>query len=184
MESIPAVFVVGSTVNKINVSVQNGQSPWMGSPPRSPTNNMLIRLPPSHVGYWKSSESRNSGVEVGSGVFWPRTNSVSSGLTASPAQFSAGIPGKEVRRQQIVKDRTKIKRPTALTRARPQNRIWRTGNRPKLILGMLCSLERSGRTPHDSGLTYTIFDLNVAQSISWLVIKCHCESICSRADSG
>src|SRR5215212_983493 len=143
MESIPAVFVVGSTVSTINVSVQKGQSPLMGSPPRRPTNRMLIRLPPSQVGYWMSSDARNSGSEVGSGVFRSsRTTGVSSGLTTSPAQLAGGMPCKAVSRQQIVKDRTKMKSPTALTRARLQKRTGRIGNRSKFSLGMMGSLER------------------------------------------
>ena len=142
MESIPAVFVVGSTVKRINVSVQNGQSPLTGSPPRRPTNRILIRLLPSQVGYWISSEARNSGVGFGSGVLGsPLMAGVSSGLAASPAQLAGEIPGKEVSRQQTVKDCTKLKSPTALTSARLQKAIWRTGNCWRFSLGTQYSLE-------------------------------------------
>src|SRR5215211_1114515 len=62
IESIPAVSVTGSMVNKINVSVQNGQSPFMGSPPRNPTKRILIRLAPSQLGYSISSDKTGSGM--------------------------------------------------------------------------------------------------------------------------
>src|SRR6059036_123839 len=101
MESIPAVFVIGSTVNKIKVSVQKGQSPSMGSPPRSPTKRILIRLPPSQVGYCTSGAG-SSGVEVGFGVFCSLMTGVASGLTTSPAQLVGGMPGSDVNRQQVV----------------------------------------------------------------------------------
>src|SRR5687767_9779865 len=128
MESIPAVFVVGSTVNKMRVSVQKGQSPSMGSPPRNPTNRMLTRLPPSQVGYSMSSDETSSGVDVASGVFCslPMTG-VSSGFTTGPAQLADGTPGSDVNRQQTVKARIDWKSPSALTSATIQKRIQRTG---------------------------------------------------------
>src|SRR5438093_6980778 len=137
MESIPAVFVVGSTVNRIKVSVQKGQSPSVGSPPRSPTNRMLMRLPPSQVGYSTSSNVSGSGVNVGAGVFWLlRMTSVSSGLTASPAQLAGAIPGNDVSRQQVVNARTKTKRPTAVASTILQKTILPTKNPWKLTLGI------------------------------------------------
>src|SRR5215211_9230601 len=107
MESIPAVFVTGSTVSRINVSVQNGQSPSIGSPPRSPTNRMLMRLPPSQVGYSISSDKKNSGVEVASGVLCllPMIG-VAHGLAETTSQLEEESPGSDVNCQQIVAPRT------------------------------------------------------------------------------
>src|SRR5215211_5457211 len=128
MESIPAVFVTGSTVSRINVSVQNGQSPSIGSPPRRPTNRMLMRLPPSQVGYSISSDAKNSGVEVASGVLCLRPmTGVSSGFAEAPSQLDVGIPGRDVSRQQMVNPRTKWYSPNAVTSATPQKRTQRTG---------------------------------------------------------
>src|SRR5215216_1155232 len=129
MESIPAVFVMGSTVTKIKVSVQKGQPPSVGSSARSPTNRILIRLLPSQVGYCSSSEPGGSGVKVEGAVFRSGImTKLSTGFTGSPTQSAGGIPGNEVRRQQIVKARTKKKRPAALTNATPQNTIRRVEN--------------------------------------------------------
>src|SRR5688572_7875247 len=137
MESIPAVFVVGLTVTKIKVSVQKGQPSSVGSSARRPTNRILMRLPPSQVGYCSSSERGGSGVNVEGAVFRSGTMTrLSSGLTRSPTQSAGGIPGNEVRRQQIVKARTKRKRPAPTTNATPQNTIRRVENDWKLNLGI------------------------------------------------
>src|SRR5918995_6487734 len=97
MESIPAVFVVGSMVNKINVSVQNGQPPSVDSPPRKPTNRMLTRLPPSQPGYLTSWATGISAVAEG---LFPSSmgtiTGVASGLTNEDEQLAGGIPGSEV----------------------------------------------------------------------------------------
>src|SRR5512134_2728062 len=123
MESIPAVFVTGSTVNTINVSVQKGQSASVGSPPRSPTNKMLMRLLPFQVGYSRSA-ARGSGVNVALGVFVPLpTSGVSSGMAVSPAQLAGGMPGSEVIRQQMVSSRTKTESPMAAARVMLQKII-------------------------------------------------------------
>src|SRR5512133_32154 len=97
IESIPAVWVVGSTLNRIRVSVQKGQSPLIGSPPRKPTNRMLMRLAPSQVGYSLSSETCGSDVMVAAGVFGSLTlNGVAKGLTDPPVHRAGGIPASEV----------------------------------------------------------------------------------------
>src|SRR5688572_13162471 len=133
MESIPAVFLSGSTVNRINVSVQKGQSPSSGSPPRSPTNRMLMRLAPSQVGYALSSGAVSSGVELGTAVPGARTKP--SGELIDPfVQFAGGIPGKDVSRQQAVKSPTNVKRPAAIISPNPQKTRLRIGKRPKFTL--------------------------------------------------
>src|SRR5687768_6474923 len=120
MESIPAVFVIGSTVNRIKVSVQKGQPPSVGSSAHSPTNRILTRLPPSQVGYCTSADSGGSGTDVEGAVFLSSTmTTVSSGLTGSPTQSAGGIPGNAVRRQQMVKARMKKKRPTPTATTTP-----------------------------------------------------------------
>src|SRR5262245_61790221 len=110
MESIPAVFVSGSTVSRINVSVQKGQSPLSGSPPRSPTNRMLMRLPPSHFGY-STLGMGGSGVAVSivkTAVSSAVTKIGPSGeVICALAQLADGIPGKDVSRQHAVKSRVK-----------------------------------------------------------------------------
>src|SRR6185503_3342696 len=116
MESIPAVFLSGSTVNRIKVSVQKGQSASSGSPPRNPTNRILIRLAPSQVGYAISSGINASGVGVA--VSSEVTTTGPSGEVTGPfVQFAGAVPGRAVSRQQTVKSRTNVKRPTAITRA-------------------------------------------------------------------
>jgi hypothetical protein len=112
------------------------------------------------VGYWISSDANSSGVEVDLGVLvFPATTGVSSGLTVSPAQLAAGIPGSDVSRQQMVNVRTKTKDPVAMTSARPQKTILRIGKRWKLILGILVVFRKSGKSAyHSSGLMYTIVD--------------------------
>src|SRR5687767_6395890 len=147
MESIPAVFLSGSTVIRINVSVQKGQSPSRGSPPRSPTNRMLIRLAPSQVGYALSSGTGSSGVELGTAVPGARTKP--SGEVIGPfVQFAGTVPGREVSRQQAVKSRTNVKRPAAITRANPQKIRLRIGKRPKLISGMKMFSHEPGEFTH------------------------------------
>src|SRR5687767_193318 len=134
MESMPAVFLSGSTVNRIKVSVQKGQSPSSGSPPRNPTNRILMRLAPSQVGYAISSGTAASGVEVGTAVPGARTKP--SGTVIGPfVQFAGALPGRDVSRQQAVKSRTNVKRPAAITRVNPQKTRLRIGKRPKFISG-------------------------------------------------
>src|SRR5688572_16691938 len=136
MDSIPAVFLSGSTVNRIKVSVQNGQSPSSGSPPRNPTNRILMRLAPSQVGYSISSGIAASGVIVGTAVPGARTKSW--GEVLGPfVQFVGAVPGRDVSRQQAVKSRTNVKRPAAITRAKPQKKRPRIGKRPKFMSGII-----------------------------------------------
>src|SRR5512139_1342197 len=113
MDIIPAVFEMGSTVSRIRVSVHRGQPGSVDSPPRNPTNRILIRLPPSQVGY-SSSGITGSGVDVGVAVAIPSTmTGVSNASTRWLVQLSGGSPGSEVIRQQAVKPRAKLKRPKA-----------------------------------------------------------------------
>src|SRR5262249_54215341 len=106
IESIPAVFELGSTVRRINVSVQKGQSSSLGSPPRNPTNRILIRLAPSQVGYSTSSDKSGSRVAVGVGLICLSTKTGEpSGLDVPLPQLAGGIPDKDVTRQQRVKAR-------------------------------------------------------------------------------
>src|SRR6266536_5489294 len=141
IESIPAVFVFGSTVSKINVSVQNGQSASVGSPPRSPTNKILMRLAPSQIGYSISSGTRDSGVEVESGLFCLLTKTgAPSGLPAPLPQLAGAIPGSDVRRQQRVKARTSMKSPAPILNAIAQKAICRIKNWRVSLLGILRSL--------------------------------------------
>src|SRR5688572_870140 len=144
MESIPAVFVIGSTVTKIKVSVQKGQPPSVGSSARSPTNRILIRLPPSQVGYSTSSGTGSSGAVVGLGLFCPLSiTGVSSGWTVSPAQLAEGTPGSDVSRQQTVNARAKKKSPTPMTNAVPQKPIRRIDNCGKRTLGILVLIKKT-----------------------------------------
>src|SRR5690349_11676046 len=137
MESIPAVLVDGSTVRRINVSVQKGQSPLIGSPPRKPTNKMLRRLFPSQVGY-STSAGCGSGVKVGSAVLGsPPMTGVSSGWISCPLHCEGGRPGKAVSRQQVVRSRDSRKRPIAARSATHQNRIGRRGIRRKSNVGIV-----------------------------------------------
>src|SRR5690349_2625410 len=104
MESIPAVFDRGSTVNRIKVSVQKGQSSSLGSPPRNPTNRILMRLAPSQVGYCTSSDKSGLGVTVGVGLICLSTKTgVPSGLAVPLPQLAGAMPGNDVSRQQRVK---------------------------------------------------------------------------------
>src|SRR5262245_7208992 len=130
MESIPAVFETGSTVSRLDVSIQKGRSASSGSQPRNPTNKILILLAPFQVGYVISSSLSASGVEVGNAFVVTRTGS-STALTCGPAQLVGGIPGRDVSRQQTVRSRTNEKRPTAMTNIIPQktrNRIGKRGD--------------------------------------------------------
>src|SRR5688572_3445614 len=149
MESIPAVFLSGSTVNRINVSVQKGQSPSSGSPPRNPTNRILIRLAPSQVGYAISSGTGSSGIEVGAAVPFARTKpGVAEELIGWFVQLAGTVPGRDVSRQQAVKSRTNVKRPAAITRANPQKTRLRIGKRPKFISGMMMFSHEPGESIH------------------------------------
>src|SRR5258706_16328749 len=113
MESIPAVFVFGSMVKRINVSVQKGQSSSCGLTLRNPTNKMLMRLAPSQVGY-VSYGTGTSIVAVGTAVaFLSTMTGPSNPFPCALAQLASGNPGKGVSRQQVVKSRTKLKRPKA-----------------------------------------------------------------------
>src|SRR5260221_6277886 len=129
MESIPAVLVVGSMVKRINVSVQKGQSSSCGLTLRNPTNKMLMRLAPSQVGY-VSSGTGASIVAVGTAVaFLSTMTGPSKLLPGLPlAQPANGSPGKDVSRHQVVKSRTKPKRPKAPTNTSAQTTRCRIGN--------------------------------------------------------
>ena len=143
---MPAVFVTGSTVNRIKVSVQSGQSSWAGSPPRNPTKRMLMRLPPSQVGYWTSGTGGSGvGGRFASGVPCAFTTGVPSGLTAVPEQLASGIPGSDVNRQQAVKLRAKTKSPMEAAKATLQKMIRPTENFRilDLNLGSLMFLRKS-----------------------------------------
>src|SRR5262245_57232653 len=74
---------------------------------------MLMRLPPSHVGY-STSGMGGSGVAVGVAVACGvlKTGS-SNALTCEPVQLAGAMPGNAVSRQQVVKSRVKLNRPTA-----------------------------------------------------------------------
>src|SRR5258706_2231734 len=139
MESIPAVFVVGSMVKRINVSVQKGQSSSCGFTLRNPTNKMLMRLAPSQVGY-VSSGTGASIVAVGTAVaFLSTMTGPSKLLPCELAQPANGSPGKDVSRQQVVKSRTKPKRPKAPTNTSTQKTRARIGKRWAFVSAMLRS---------------------------------------------
>src|SRR5260221_10898412 len=105
MESIPAVFVVGSMVKRINVSVQKGQSSSCGFTLRNPTNKMLIRLAPSQVGYVASGTGASI-VTVGTAVtFLSTMTGPSNPLPCALVQLASGNPGRDVSRQHVVKSR-------------------------------------------------------------------------------
>src|SRR5215211_2159199 len=138
IESMPAVLLRGSTVNKIKVSVQNGQDSTSGSPPRRPTNRILRRLAPSQLGYVMSSEWKNSGVDVAVGLArLSAKTGVSSAWTVGPVHSPGGRPGRDVSCQQIVNDWTNEYSPKASTIAIPQKIICRNGKRYKLILSVI-----------------------------------------------
>src|SRR5688572_30068905 len=45
-------------------------------------------------------------------------------VAASPAQLAGGIPGRDVRRQQTVRSRTKVKGPTAISSPLPRKVLY------------------------------------------------------------
>src|SRR5271169_6575199 len=119
METIPAVFETGSTVNRMIVSVQTGQSPVarLALPERKPKKTILIRLPPSHVGACTAgAEISAVGVAALIGVPCAFSTGVPKTLL-STLQLAGGMPSKAVNCQHVTKPFIKIYRPTAKARA-------------------------------------------------------------------
>jgi len=63
-------------------------------------------------------------------------------------QFAGAVPGRDVSRQQAVKSRTNVKRPTAITRTNPQKTRLRIGKRPKFMSGMMVFSQIPGESTH------------------------------------
>src|ERR1700690_27876 len=134
IEIIAAVFETGSTVNKIMVSVQSGQSGWLGSwaLARKPKKTILIRLPPSHVGACTTGAKTSSVGATAMGVPFAFSTGVPKTLL-STCQLVGGIPSSEVNCQHVIKPRTKIKKLTDSTNATDQNMICRVDGRLNFI---------------------------------------------------
>src|SRR5450759_1840762 len=118
-EIIPAVWLTGSMVNTIMVSLRQGQVLTVGSQFDSksyPITRIFTRLAPSHgggSGAWGALVVGIPGPAVDPGTGVP------SGVTGDPAQLTGAIPGRAVSRQHVTKPLRKINNPTAATSPTP-----------------------------------------------------------------